>query len=134
ALVALCDAAGHDAKAGRGVWCADYDFLELPLQPLRRCHRESGRVPLAPADGSRWRTLEIDVEPDRLTVRHGENTHTRDRAALEHGRELTERMINVHHNPSAPISFGPWSSRLPIGLWVQCSWVSVRSFSIEPLP
>jgi serine/threonine protein kinase len=111
--------------------------FERPLQsPISRGHRIA-TLPIDAWTGneSPWRTIEIDVSPEGITIHHGGRSASCSTAEID--RSLADREEQLRARlPPEDLEFvlPSWSPRLPLGIWAFESWASVRNVSIEPSP
>jgi serine/threonine-protein kinase len=118
-----------------GIW--DEVKFERPLEsPISRGHRSSTLpLELRPGEETPWRTIEIDVSPEGITIHHDDRSATCTSAEIN--RLLADREEQLRADlPPSDLDFvlPSWSPRLPLGIWVFESWASVRNVSIEPSP
>ncbi len=112
-------------------------LLATPLRSLHTLRHSGPGMPLAPnaANGKReWKTIEVDVSPTGLVVRHNgtvveSSTADIDRRRFAFGEQLRYNLPNY-----ANFVDRRWHPRTAVGLFAMTSWLSVRNLTIEPLP
>jgi len=123
----------HDLAPDRVVCLTDLAILEQPLRTSAMHQHRGVSLPLGAGEGE-WRLLDVEVTPDEVTVRYGGPSVTCPAVEIRH--YLSDRLDAVRREmpQGADVAVPPWGPRLPIGIWVSESWVSVRNVTIEPLP
>jgi hypothetical protein len=99
-------------------------------------HHGGRFIPLNPAEpGERpWRTLEVDVTPTGVTARHDGGSVTLTADEIRRDQALLEHRVRTSRPGGVDVTLPEWQPRLPLGLWVRNSHVTVRSVTVEPLP
>jgi hypothetical protein len=132
---------GFHERVSAGFTDLDVGFREYvaferpPKAPVKVSHLGPIMRLAAPDPGKRpWRSLEVEVGPEGIAVRHDGRTVTY--AAADIQRHWSNRAYEIRAAAPAvaDVSLPPWSPQLPLGLWAFQSWVSVRNVTIEPLP
>ncbi|AWM36023.1 hypothetical protein C1280_02705 [Gemmata obscuriglobus] len=129
----ICESGQNGQEAGEAA-LTDHGVIEYPLQPSSSAIHPKGRCPLtANEKAPSARVLEVDVTPQKLVFRHGGQELIQSAQLQEHW-VCIEQALNANPQLGGQVHLGEWSSRRPVGIWVQESWATVLSFSIEPLP
>jgi eukaryotic-like serine/threonine-protein kinase len=128
--VGYCEPTPGAHNGGVRHW--DFWFVERPLREHGRFNHSAGSVPLASLETVPGkRTIEIDIGPNEVTLFHDSKRHARAPHKLHRDWHELENGLNDTIRPNR-VELGKWSVRHPVGVWVQESWVSIHSFSIEP--
>jgi hypothetical protein len=122
-----------NADPDRRVALAQMAILEFPLRPSHSSHYAAAEIPLGPsAPGERpWRLLEVEVTPNGIVARHDGRSASWSEADLNSHWPDRERPLKI--GPPGAGVIPRWVPRVPIGIWIRNSRVSVRTFTIEPL-
>ncbi|MDY3561324.1 serine/threonine protein kinase [Gemmata sp. JC673] len=129
----ICESGRNGQEAGE-LALTDCGVIEYPLERPSWCRYPNGRLPLTANETTPSpRTLEVDVTPQKLVFRHGGQELVRP-TVIPRGWVAIEDALNANPQLGGQVTLGAWSPRRPVGIWVQESWATVLSFSIEPLP
>jgi hypothetical protein len=114
----------------------DYAMLDEPLRPPVGSHHFGTEIPFPPAEGDEppWRVLEVEVRPTGITVRHDGRSASRSVSDIHICMSDRVDAITRERTGKAALGLPKWHPRLPLGVWVSESQLSVRNVIIEPLP
>lgn len=114
----------------------EYVAFEQPPEVPKKTSHLGPNIPIAAPDPGRrpWRSLEVEVGPEGIAVRHDGQTVTYPVGDIQRHWSDRARERPTGEPAVADATLPPWSPRLPLGIWAFQSWVSVRNVTIEPLP
>lgn len=137
-LVGFCEypAPLPNPAPDRRITLYDLALFEQPLLGLWHQQIHGPNVRLRPPvdDPRPWRTIEVDVGPNGVVVRHAGLEATDLAGNLNRRRGDLEAKVRTGWAREAPAALPRWDTPLAIGIFASSSWVSARNVTIEPLP